>query len=103
MLHGNGYYGYHATAKRFDKVAALLPPPPPEYIENSEWELVTDNPSAAKVKYGVTVLNFRGEAAEITGGSPPTKPSSTGFVVNNFGDRVYPQVYNLRWQKKEPK
>ena len=46
---------------------------------------------------GDKLPDFRGDVSEITGGSAPHKPSSTGFVRLESGREVYAGVFNLKW------
>jgi hypothetical protein len=64
----------------------------------ANWILVHKN-NAPAVE-GETITDFRGEKAILTGGRPPHKPSSSGFVFTDNGGMYYPSVFKLEWIKE---
>ena len=65
-------------------------------IKKNGWTLVHEH-TGKSVAEGDVVLDFRGEVGIITGGRPPHKPSSTGFVWTTDGRECYPGVFDLKW------
>ncbi len=65
-------------------------------IKKNGWTLVHAR-TGTPVQEGEEVLNFRGEADTLTGGAPPHKPSSSGFVWTQGGAEFYPSVFDLKW------
>lgn len=53
-------------------------------IAKDNWRLVTA--AGQDVDEGMTVLDFRGEAHTLQGGTPPHKSSSTGHVWTDQGE-----------------
>ena len=71
-------------------------------IEKNGWTLVHERTGVPVIE-GDVVLDFRGEAETITGGRPPHKPSSSGFVWTDGGRRggeFYTSVFDLKWIKQ---
>jgi hypothetical protein len=62
------------------------------------WALVNAI-NEQEVNVGDLLRSFRGEIDECLGGTPPHKPSSTGFVSVR-GGRYYPSVFGLKWIKE---
>ena len=58
------------------------------------WVLV--NEMGGRVCIGDTLTDFRGDEGKVTGGRPPHKPSSNGFVESN-GFEYYAKVFGLEW------
>ena len=67
-------------------------------MEINDWILVDDN--AKPVSVGQKVTDFRGETDIIVSGTPPHKPSSTGYVEVE-GGRYYAGVFGLHWLYKK--
>jgi len=65
-------------------------------IAKDGWVL-TYQGTGLSVHEGDGVNNFRGEPSTITGGNPPHKPSSSGFVYTADGRELYPSVFGLEW------
>lgn len=74
-------------------------------IEKGDMILV-DQETNQPVEQGATVKSFRNEEYILTGGKPPHKPSSQGFVYVSPADmpqgnnEFYPNVFGLKWIKK---
>jgi hypothetical protein len=49
------------------------------------------------VRSGQTVTDFRGDESVITGGRPPHKPGTCGFVWIGDKTEVYASVFGLKW------
>lgn len=67
-----------------------------------EWVLRTPNGTA---HVGSHYADFRGDMAELVGGTPPHHDGSTGKVqVKEHGDvrEYYPGVYDMVWMKVIP-
>lgn len=70
-----------------------------EAIKQGNWALVHET-SEVQVMEGDVVTDFRGEADTITGGRPPHKPSSEGFIHTADNRELYPSVFGLKWVKE---
>lgn len=70
-----------------------------ETITKDGWALVHER-TRQPVSDGEVVLDFRGDPETITGGRPPHKPSSGGFVWTQAGRELYPSVFDLKWVKQ---
>lgn len=68
-------------------------------ITQGDWTLA--HKSGAICYEGELVKDFRGDEATLTGGRPPHKPSSTGFVHTAGGAEYYPGVFDLQWVREE--
>ena len=69
-------------------------------IKHDNWALVHQG-SGRPVTEGEVVLDFRGDADTVTGGRPPHKQSSSGFVWTDAGAEFYPSVFGLQWVEKK--
>ena len=65
-------------------------------IAKDNWRLVTA--AGQDVDEGMTVLDFRGEAHTLQGGTPPHKSSSIGRVWTDQGE-FFPSVFGLHWKE----
>jgi hypothetical protein len=68
-----------------------------EEIAKDGWVLCHARTGKTVVE-GEVVLDFRGEADTVMGGTPPHKPSSTGRVWVQGGE-FYPTVFDLVWRR----
>lgn len=64
-------------------------------IEKDGWVLRYAN--GTPVRWGEESQDFRGDWGTITGGRPPHKPSSEGFVWTSDNRELYASVFNLKW------
>lgn len=64
-------------------------------ITKDGWVLMYAN--GTPVRSGEESQDFRGDWSTITGGRPPHKPSSEGFVWTSDNRELYPSVFNLKW------
>lgn len=62
------------------------------------WQLTLDG---KPVITGNAYADFRGDTAIITGGKPPHKPGSTGFVHTAAGRELYAHMYDMKWVQLE--
>ena len=69
-------------------------------VTKDGWALVHEV-TGEPVLEGDVVLDFRGDTDAITGGRPPHKPSSTGFVWTECGRECYPSVFDLKWVREK--
>lgn len=69
-------------------------------ITKDNWALVTKN--GDPVLAHTVHTDFRGDTAIITGGTPPHKPSASGYVHTAAGESCYVGVYDMQWVKDEP-
>lgn len=61
----------------------------------SMYKLINEK-TGKEVTQGETVVNFRGEEAQVISATPPHKPSSTGRVNTDKGS-FFPSVYGLKF------
>jgi hypothetical protein len=72
-----------------------------QLVENKGWKLV-DRTTRVQCRIGDTVTDFRGDTAVLAGGSPPHKPSSSGFAYTQGNRELYVGVFGLEWVKDKP-
>ena len=65
-----------------------------EQIAQGNWVLI--NREGGRACIGDRLVDFRGDVSTLTGGRPPHKPSSNGFVESN-GFEYYAKVFGLEW------
>lgn len=65
-------------------------------ITKNNWTLV-NTVNRQPVHVGDVALDFRGERHVINGGTPPHKPSSSGFIHTSNGAEFYAGVCSLAW------
>ena len=64
--------------------------------DGQDWILVDQN-TGNEVHVGDTLTDFRGDSAELQGGTAPHKSNSNGHVSTSPCSRSYASVYGLRW------
>lgn len=72
-------------------------------MKKDGWTLIHEK-TGEPIKIGETLTDFRGATATLTGGNPPHKPGSSGFVFTTRTPggstrESYPSVFNLKWVK----
>jgi len=70
-------------------------------MNKNGWTLVHEK-TGEPAKIGETLTDFRGDTAVCSGGNPPHKPSSSGFVWTGKSPNTresYASVYDLKWVK----
>lgn len=70
-----------------------------EAIKQDGWVL-THVPTGMPVLANELMESFRGDQYRITGGRPPHKPSSEGFVWTADNRELYPSVFECKWIKQ---